>query len=52
MVDMKPAEAVIAGSESLEHCLIVMSDDGYDVWRLQGRGFQTGTAYHCLDLLV
>ena len=34
MVGMKPADVAVAGEELLEHCLILTSDDDYDVWSL------------------
>lgn len=34
MVGMDAVEVVIAGEELLEHCLIITSDENYDVWSL------------------
>ncbi|CAD6564295.1 MAG: replication factor A protein 2 [Alectoria sarmentosa] len=34
LVGMKPADVAVAGNELLEHCLILTSDDDYDVWSL------------------
>lgn len=34
MLGMKPADVVAAGDELLEHCLVLTSDDDYDVWSL------------------
>ncbi len=34
MVGMELAEAVVAGDELLEHCLICTGEEDYDIWRL------------------